>query len=87
MISVHQSQKSNNFFFSIGIINDTGTCIIYQNEADSLWITSLLLNMVTFFSIAMMHLQMRACIPAMKNSVDYSLSHFITAVFTSSSLA
>ena len=39
--------KSNAFCFSIGIITDTGTCIIYQNEAGLLCITSLLLNIVT----------------------------------------
>ena len=40
------SQKSNAFFFSIEIITDIGTCIIYQNEAGPLWITSLPLNIV-----------------------------------------
>ena len=39
--------KRKDFFFSIGIITDTGTCIIHQNEAGCLWITSLLLNIVT----------------------------------------
>ena len=35
------------FSFSIGIITDTGTCIIHQNETDPLWIPSPLLNLVT----------------------------------------
>ena len=39
--------KSNAFFSITGIITDTGTCIIHQNEAEPLWITSLLLNIVT----------------------------------------
>ena len=39
--------KSNPFFFCIGIITDNGTCIIRQNKADPLWITSLLPNIVT----------------------------------------
>ena len=49
-IYIHKGKsKSNVFFFSTGIIADTvfRTCIIHQNEAGSLWITSLLLNMVT----------------------------------------
>ena len=39
--------KSNNFFFRNRIITDTGICIIHQNEAGLLWITSLLFNIVT----------------------------------------
>ena len=38
--------KSSVLFFSAGIITDTGTCIIHQNKAGPLWITSLLLNIV-----------------------------------------
>ena len=41
------SQKVMLFFFSTRIIINTGTCIIHQNEAGSLWIISLLLNIVT----------------------------------------
>ena len=40
--------KSNAFFFSKRIITHTGTCIMHQNEAGPLWITSLILNMVIF---------------------------------------
>ena len=39
--------KSNAFFFSTGIVANTGTYIIHQNEAGSLSITSLHLNKVT----------------------------------------
>ena len=39
--------KSNDFFFSTGIIIETGTCILYQNEDGPLWITYLLHNIVT----------------------------------------
>ena len=39
--------KSNGFFFIIGIITDTGTCIIHRNKAGPMWITFLLLNIVT----------------------------------------
>ena len=39
--------KSNAFFFSTGKIIDIGTCIIQENEAGPLWMTSLLLNIVT----------------------------------------
>ena len=39
--------KSNAFFFSTRIITDTGTSIIHQNKDGSLWITSILLNIVT----------------------------------------
>ena len=39
--------KSNTLFFSTGIITDTGTYTIPQNEAGPMWITSLLLNIVT----------------------------------------
>ena len=39
--------KSNAFFFSQGMITFTRTCLTHQNKADSLWITSLLLNIVT----------------------------------------
>ena len=39
-------KKSNAFFFSKGIITDTGTRIIHQNEASPLWITFLLINIV-----------------------------------------
>ena len=39
--------KSNAFFFSTGIITNTGTCIIHENETDPQWFTSLLLNIVT----------------------------------------
>ena len=35
------------FFFSTGIMTYTGTCIIHQNEAGLLWITSLFLDIVT----------------------------------------
>ena len=38
--------KSNDFFFITGIITNTGTRIIHQNEAVYLWITFLLLNIV-----------------------------------------
>ena len=36
--------KSNAILFRTGIITNTGTCIIYQNETGPLWITSLLLH-------------------------------------------
>ena len=39
--------KSNSFFFTTGIITDTGTCIIHQNETGPLWILFLLLHIVT----------------------------------------
>ena len=39
--------KTNAFFFSTGITTDTRTCVIHQNEAGTLWITSLFLNIVT----------------------------------------
>ena len=39
--------KSNAFFLRTGITTNTGTCIIYQNEPALLWITFLLLNIVT----------------------------------------
>ena len=38
--------QSNAFLFNKGIIADTSTCTIYQNEASPLWITSLLINIV-----------------------------------------
>ena len=42
-----RESKSNALFFSTGIITDTGTCIIPQNEVAFLWIPSLPLNIVT----------------------------------------
>ena len=45
-ITYKDELKSNAFFFSIGIITDTGTYIMHQNQAIPLWITSLLLNIV-----------------------------------------
>ena len=39
--------KSNVILFRTSIITNTGTCIIHQNEAGPLWITSLLLHIVT----------------------------------------
>ena len=35
------------FHRNTGIITDTGTCIIHRNKAGPLWITFLLLNIVT----------------------------------------
>ena len=35
------------FFFSIDIMTNTGTCIMYHNQSGPQWITSLLLNIVT----------------------------------------
>ena len=47
-VCIYESDsKGNAFFFSIGIISDTGTCKIYENEAGPQWITSLFLNIVT----------------------------------------
>ena len=39
--------EKNAFFFNTGIITDTGTCIIHQNEAGLLWIPFIRLNIVT----------------------------------------
>ena len=41
------SQKVLLFFFSTGIITNTRTYTIHQNETGPLWITSLLPNIVT----------------------------------------
>ena len=57
-------KKSNAFFFNIGIITNTRICILLQNEAGSLLITSLLLNIVNVSLTAMLHLRMRVYIPA-----------------------
>ena len=46
-LNYEDESKSNAFFFRTGMITNTGTCIIHQNEAGPLWITSLLLNVVT----------------------------------------
>ena len=40
-------KKINAFFFNTGITTDAGIYIIHQNEVSPLWITSLLLNLVT----------------------------------------
>ena len=42
------NKKSNAIFNCMGIITDRGTCTIHQNGAGSLYITSILLNTVTF---------------------------------------
>ena len=45
-IYIYESEsKSNTFFFSTGIITDTGTYVMHQNKYGPLQITSLFLNM------------------------------------------
>ena len=44
---MYEGSSKSNVFFSVEIITDTGTCIIHQNIAVFLWITSLPLNTVT----------------------------------------
>ena len=46
LINIYMCVRKNSFFFCTGIITDTETCIIDQNEAGPLWITSLPLNLV-----------------------------------------
>ena len=79
--------KSNAFFFSTGIITDTGTCIIFQNEPGSLSITSVLLKIVTISISSKVPLLNESMSLCFINSVNCSVSHFISVVFTSSSLA
>ena len=65
--------KSNAFFFSTGIITDTGTCIIHQNKAGPLWITSLLLNTVT--------ISLNSNVPPLNESLYPSLVKFCWLFF------
>ena len=44
MFNYEGESKSNPILFRTGIITNTGTCIIHQNEAGPLWITILLLH-------------------------------------------
>ena len=74
------TKKVMPFFFS------SGTCIIQQNEAGLLWITSLLLNIVTIFHNTNVSLSNQNMYPCFVKFCGLFFESFITAVFTSSSL-
>ena len=64
-----------------GIITDTSTWIIHQNKVGFLRITSLLLNIVTVSLNSSVPPSDKSMYPCFVNSIDCSLSHFVTAVF------
>ena len=65
--------KGNAFFFNTGIVTNAGTCIIHQNEAGLLWITSLLLNIVT--------ISLKSIVPSSNKSMYPSLVKFCWRFF------
>ena len=74
-IYIYDEWKSNPFSFSTGIIIDTGTCIIHQNEAGPHWITSLLLNIVT--------VSLNSNVPSSNESMHPCLVKFYSLFFKS----
>ena len=79
-----ESQKVMLFFRSTGIITTSRIYTIPQNEAGPLWITSLLLNIVTVSCNSNVLPSNESMYPCLINSVICSLSHFITGIMLAS---